>query len=120
MDLRLPMQVFKGPEPAGQLLSYGYETPWASGTFVALDPEALRRWIAVCELQEACESWPDEPDLDPDEQRWQAELAARGIEQADSDQFAEGPWRIQSQDGSLHELPAPPVFDRQGFLTWRW
>ncbi|MEZ0372737.1 MAG: hypothetical protein ACAI44_26840, partial [Candidatus Sericytochromatia bacterium] len=94
------------------------ETPWASGKFEPAETDAVRRMIEVCELSEEIENWPKSESAD--DARWQAALQARGITEADADRHLEGPWMIQTPDGTQHELPSPPVFDRQGFITWRW
>ncbi|MDQ3814542.1 MAG: hypothetical protein M3347_11400, partial [Armatimonadota bacterium] len=113
-----PLKLFLDGKLFGTIVTYGYETPWAVGQLEAADQNHLRPMIEVCELSAEIESWPD-LDSRKDEARWQAALDSRGITEADFDQHSNGPWIIETPDGLQHEIFLP-VFDRQGFVTWRW
>ncbi|PKL80425.1 MAG: hypothetical protein CVV27_00385 [Candidatus Melainabacteria bacterium HGW-Melainabacteria-1] len=106
-------------QPCGQILSYGYETPWASGRFEATDQALQQAWIAIGELSADVEDWPDDEPLEAAEMRWQATLARLGLSQADFDAFHAAAWAIVDGEGRHHELPAPPLFEAI-FVTWRW
>lgn len=107
----LPWTLWRDQQPIGQVIDYGYETPWASGRLAAADAEAHRRLIQINELQAEIETWPDE-----DEARWQAALGHRGLADAD---FAACRWQLVSADGPSREI-FDPRFDAEGFVTWRW
>ena len=113
-----PMHLFLEGKLFGKIVTYGYETPWAVGKFEAADESQLRPMIEVCELSEEIESWPDLASNE-DDVRWQAALDKRGITEADLDRHSSGLWVIETQDGMRHEIFLP-VFDRKGFVTWRW
>lgn len=115
-----PMALFLGKMLVGHIVTYGYETPWASGQFDAIDPALLQRLIALCELFDQSETWPEVTSVEADNQRWQTALNERGLAQADADHYSSEPWQIQTNDGIQHELSTLPVFDQHGFVTWRW
>jgi hypothetical protein len=114
-----PMNLFLEGKLFGKIVTYGYETPWAEGKFEATNEEHLRSMIEVCELLAEIESWPDLDSREEDDERWQAAMIRRGITEADLDRHSDGSWMIETQDGTKHEISLP-VFDRKGFVTWRW
>ena len=119
MIIKLPLKLFLDGTLFGKIVSYDYETPWAAGQFAAVNENHLRSLIEVCELSEEIESWPDLVSREEDDERWRAAMDRRGITEADADQHLNGPWIIETQDGTRHEIFSP-VFDRKGFVTWRW
>lgn len=115
-----PMALYLNQQLYGQILSYGYETPWASGLFEAADPRAGLRLIQICTFYTDLEDWPDLDCPAAEDQRWENTLIEYGLTQADLDFYNTATWLIQAADLQEYTLPAPPVFDAQGFMTWRW
>lgn len=115
-----PMALFLGDNLIGQIVTYGYETPWASGKMEEADNALIQRLIALCELFDESETWSEAVSVEADNQRWEIALSERGLAQTDADHYSSEPWRIQTKDGIQHELSALPVFDQHGFVTWRW
>ena len=119
MAIDLPLRLFLNNQFFGDVVTYGYETPWAVGRFKAADSRRLQAMIAVCELQDEVERWPDTISDEADEARWRASLERRGLTEEDLEEHAGGDWVIQKKDGTRHEI-VPPLFDAQGFITWLW
>ena len=115
-----PMALYLNQQLYGRILSYGYETPWASGRFEASDPRVGLRLIQICHFYAQVEDWTELDFPAAEEQRWQTALIEYGLSQSDLDLYNSAIWLIQAADLQEYTLPAPPVFDAQGFMTWRW
>lgn len=122
VDCSTPMTLCLDGQVVGQIVDYGYETPWASGRFVAAEGVPWLDWVEACELSQEIESWPELPPeaFAQDQQRWAEALARRGLQEHSLMGFQQGAWSIYCNDGSEQPLAAMPDFDRQGFVTWRW
>jgi hypothetical protein len=119
VNIRPPLSLFREGQLFGTIVTYSYETPWAEGWFEAVDQHALRAMIAACELLRDSQSWPDLASSEDDDARWEAAMERGGITEADLDRHRDGPWMIEMPDGSRHEIFLP-IFDAEGFVTWRW
>ncbi len=119
MNLNPPFMLFLQGELFGMIITYGYDTPWAVGRLEAVDVNHLRSMIEVCEFSAEVESWPHLVSVEEDDERWRAALDRRGITQFDLEQYSDGPWLIEMQDGTQQEIFLP-LFDHKGFVTWRW
>ncbi len=101
----------------GALWRYGYETPWASACLVA-EPAVIARYAAVSAFLDWVETLPDDlPDAESDA-RYERAQAARGLDETILDACGRG-WAILMPDGERREI-APPRFETDGFVTWRW
>jgi hypothetical protein len=112
------MELYHEGVRLGPLTRHFYETPWASAWLVADDPAVVARYAAVCAFHAWCESALDDlPDADADA-RYGEELAARGLDEAQLDQYWR-PWVVVMPGGERREI-VPPHFEPDGYLTWRW
>jgi hypothetical protein len=119
VNLKPPLKLFLQEQLFGTIITYGYDTPWAVGQIRAVDANRLCSMIKVCELLAEVQSWPDLVSVARDDERWQAALVSRGLTQSGLEQYSSGLWVIETQDRIKQEISLP-VFDKEGFLTWRW
>ena len=119
MCIEPPLELLRNGHLFGKIVTYGYETPWATGTIEAVNPSHLQQMIALCQFLETVESWPELDSDEAEESRWQLALEQRGLSQEDYDHYSQATWLVQTQDGTQHAIFAPH-FDPAGFVTWRW
>lgn len=87
-----PFTVLLAGVEVGEVLGYGYETPWASGAFASrrgTDGEHLRAATVVAELAET----------DIDDATYDAECARRGLTDELLRQLRSGPWSLRDARG---------------------
>jgi hypothetical protein len=117
MVIKLPLTLLFNQTQIAVISSYGYETPWACGSIEPKDSDLQHRFIQVCEYLNELEKMPEE--LLEDDLAGKQELTKRGITNDDVEIYFNSDWAIATQSGELYPI-APPEFDHNGFLTWRW
>lgn len=112
------MELYHDGVRLGGLTRHFYETPWASAWLVAEEPARLAHYAAICAFRIWCEDLPDDlPDAEADA-RYEQELAARGLDEAQLDAYWR-PWVVVMPNGERREI-SPPHIEPDGYLTWRW
>ncbi|MEV0251772.1 hypothetical protein AB0H76_34645 [Nocardia sp. NPDC050712] len=112
MDLRTPMHLYRNQDLVGSIVGYGYETPWATGSIEDVDADRAERSDRVAEFLR----WADE---DVDDDAFDAEMARRGVTQADVDWCRRGDWVIRTRDGIDHRVYSLD-FLTERTIQWRW
>jgi hypothetical protein len=112
------MQLYRNGVPLGALTRYGYETPWASAWLIPLDPATVERYAAIDAFLRWCDELPDDLPAAVSDERYEQEVAARGLIPALIDGFLGG-WQVRTPDGKLHEISIS-TFEADGYLSWRW
>lgn len=119
MAFRAPLELLCDGQPFGTVVSYGYETPWATGRLVAGDPGAHARCDAAFALVAWLEALPgDLPDAEV-EVRHADERAARGLTEAEVERWTGATWSLVDEHGQRHPTSSLS-FLGDGFITWRW
>jgi hypothetical protein len=114
MAYRAPLRLLRDGRPVGTVVSYGYETPWATGRLAADDPGEQARGDAIC----AFLAWLDaQPDLSDEE--YARACAWRGLTEAEIDDWYRAEWALVDEAGTHHPAYAL-AFLGDGFVTWRW
>ena len=115
----VPMRLILGEKLFGHIVSYFYATPWAEGKIEPIDREHHARLVIATEFLDWLEEQPDAPTDEEDEAIYDQELERRGITEEDVESISRGPWTIIPKDGEEQRIHWP-MFDRDGFITWRW
>lgn len=118
MAYRAPLRLLRDGQPFGTIVSYGYETPWATGELVADDPAAHARCDAVHAFRQWLDAQPDLPDAE-DDARYERACAERGLTVATIAECTEADWALIDDEGTTHPAYSP-MFIGDGFITWRW
>jgi hypothetical protein len=113
-----PMQLRHHGVLVGSIVSYGYETPWATGQIDPADPALYACLVEVDAFLQWVDALPDDlPDAEADA-RYAAELARRGLTEECVRGYGSG-WSITTRDGREHEVYTV-ICDADRFVTWRW
>jgi hypothetical protein len=119
MVFRAPFHLLRDDESFGTVVTYGYETPWATGRVEAADPAALAQGEAVHDLLNWLDQLPDDlPDAEADA-RYERECAARGLTEADIARWTSADWALMDTTGQRHPAYAL-TFLGDSFVQWRW
>ncbi|MFN8538225.1 MAG: hypothetical protein U0232_12205 [Thermomicrobiales bacterium] len=119
MVFRAPFQLLRDGQPFGTVVSYGYETPWATGRVVAHDPAALAQGEAIAAFLAWADALPDAlPDAEADA-RYERECAARGLTAAAIDRWTAAAWTLIDPEGNHHPAYSLSCLGDE-FVQWRW
>ena len=117
MAFQAPFRLLRDGQPFGMVVSYGYETPWATGRVVADDPAAFAQGEAVYDLLTWLDQFPDDlPDAEADALY---ERATRGLTASDIDRWTSADWSLIDPAGHHHPAYAL-TFLGDNFVSWRW
>ncbi len=119
MPNKAPMELSLNDDFIGTIVTYQYATPWAEGMFEPANETQHARLIAACEFLIWVETSEDRGSVEADDKAYFAELARRGVTEADVDTLTKGRWKIMLKDGQPYSI-SWPQFDKEGFITWRW
>lgn len=101
------------------MVSYGYETPWATGRLVADDADAHARCDAAHTLSAWLDALPDDLADDEADARYARERDERGLTEAEVARWTDAEWSLIDDEGRRHTAYARS-FTGDGFVTWRW
>jgi hypothetical protein len=119
MALQAPFQLLRDGQPFGTVVSYGYETPWATGRVIPLDPAAFAQGEAVFDLLAWLDQLPDDLPGDEVDARYERECAARGLTEAEIDRLTSADWSLIDPTGR-HHAAYSLSFIGDHFIQWRW
>jgi hypothetical protein len=114
-----PFQLLRDGQPFGTVVSYGYETPWATGRVDADNPATLAQGEAVHAFLNWVEELPaDLPDAEA-EALYERECTSRGLTEATIAHWTHTAWTLIDTAGNHH--PAYSLtFIGDDFIQWRW
>ncbi|MBV1874270.1 MAG: hypothetical protein KUG80_05795 [Gammaproteobacteria bacterium] len=101
------------------ILSFGYETPWATGKVEFLDDSLFNKVVAVTSMS-SFDLEMDELGLEDDEEEkmWEAKLIELGISWQDLKLDRDGRWSV-TPSGSESQSIYSPRFYESKFMDWR-
>ncbi|HEY9877983.1 MAG TPA: hypothetical protein V6D29_05980 [Leptolyngbyaceae cyanobacterium] len=116
--MKPPFKLLLDEEEIGSLVTYGYETPWATGQLEPVQQERQQWLINICEYLDWISAIAAASEEEEDSQ-CNAELSRRGLTDQAVDEYYRGDWIIQLDDGTRYPV-SPPRFYADGFVEWRW
>jgi hypothetical protein len=119
MTFQAPFQLLLDGEPFGTVVSYGYETPWATGRVETNDPAALAQGEAVYDFLRWVDALPDDLPDDEADACYERECAARGLTEATIDHWTSADWSLIDPSGR-HHTAYSLSFIGDRFIQWRW
>jgi len=103
----------------GTILSFGYETPWATGKVEFNESTLFEKLVAVSSMS-SFDLEMDELGLEDDEEEkmWEAKLKVLGITWEDLKLDRDGRWSVIPDGGESQPIYSPR-FSEQGFIDYR-
>jgi hypothetical protein len=115
MVFEAPMELRCDGVTFGTIARYDYEFPWAQGQLVAADPARAALHSRVADY----ERWISEADDDLSDDDLDAELARRGLSEAELQDSDNAEWTI-IVPGEGEQTPRSLTFLDDDWITWRW
>jgi len=117
--MNLPIDLELDGKTVARILSYSFETPWATGKVEFEDQFLLLKLLAVSSMS-TFDIEMDELGLDDEEEErmWEAKLKELGITGEDLKLDRDGRWTISSEETRSQPIYSPR-FSHSGFMNWR-
>ena len=120
MESKLPFKIFYKNTLIANIISYGYETPWASGKAIFEDPSLKEKLATAWDFINDEEDDDDDESLSVEEsnRQYQEEIDNLGIQEALNMLEGEN-WSIILADGEIMKIYSP-IIDDSGYIEWRF
>ena len=117
--MNTPIELLLDGISVGKILSFTYESPWATGK-VELKENALFHKLVAISSMSSFDLEMDELDLEDEEEEkmWEAKLNELGITWEDLKLDREDRWSVIPNGGELQAIYSPR-FSEQGFIDYR-
>ena len=119
VTMNTPIELILDGITVGQILSFSYETPWATGKVELKENSLFHKLVAVSSMS-SFDLEMDELDLEDDEEEkmWEAKLKELGITWEDLKLDRDGRWTAIPNGGESQPIYSPRFYE-QGFIDYR-